>query len=722
MFRVACILTGLSCLFVLELQGQEQERYQIEIEGPVVFDWETQVATATNSVTVSYRGAVLSAEKATIDYKTGEIQAEGQVHLQRQGQLWTGNRIRYNFKTSRMSGEDFRTGQAPLFAEGGVLVADQPAGVYVLANGALTTDDYAKPAYRIRTKTLVVVPGEYVEARHATLLLGHTPVFYFPYFRRSLKDHGNHFSLTPGYRSVDGPYLLTTYNWYWNERLDGALHLDGRVKRGLGAGPDFNWHLPLFGEGTFKGYYAHDQDPGLDRFDEEIESDRYRLSFSDFSNPRTNLTVKAVARYQSDSQVVRDFFESEYHKNIQPSTYLELDQSWSNFGLNLLAQPRVNDFYDTVERLPEVKLTGLRQRIGLTPLFYESESSAGWYQREFADNLTNRFSAVRADTYHQVLLPWTFFNWLNVAPRAGGRFTHYGETDGEGTILSEADRWVFNTGAEVSFKASRVWPGLRNRFLELDGLRHIIQPSVNYAYFPNPSADPSRLPQFDYLVPTTRLLPITFPDFNSIDAIESENVIRWGLQNKLQTKRQGQIDNLVNWALYLDWRLNPRPGQRTYSNVYSDLDLKPFSWLTLSSQLRFDVNENLWREVNHMVTFTPQDRWSLSLGQRYLRENDPLLGPDPGNNLYFSSLYFRFTDNWGVRMTHRFEANDGTLEEQDYTLYRDLRSWTAALTFRVRDQRDGPTDFTAAITFSLKAFPRFGLGDDVNKPSLLLGY
>ena len=62
------------------------------------------------------------------------------------------------------------------------------------------------------------------------------------------------------------------------------------------------------------------------------------------------------------------------------------------------------------------------------------------------------------------------------------------------------------------------------------------------------------------------------------------------------------------------------------------------------------------------------------------------------------------------------------MEEQSYSLYRDFRSWTGALTFRVRDRRTaGPKDYTIAVTFSLKAFPRFGLGDDSNKPTLLLG-
>jgi hypothetical protein len=231
---------------------------------------------------------------------------------------------------------------------------------------------------------------------------------------------------------------------------------------------------------------------------------------------------------------------------------------------------------------------------------------------------------------------------------------------------------------------------------------------------------PPQLPQFDTELPSLRLLPIDFPDYDSIDSIDSQNVVRLGLRNKVQTKRDGAVDNLLNWSLYTDWRINPRPDQATFSDLYSEIDFRPRSWITLTSELRFDINDTLWREANHVLTLTPNNVWSLSFGNRYLRQ-DPALGPDSGDNLFYGTVYYRLNENWGLRMHHRYEALDGTLEEQQYSLYRDFRSWTGALTFRVRDNRDGPTDFGVAVTFSLKALPRYKLDDDRNKPSLLLG-
>ena len=68
---------------------------------------------------------------------------------------------------------------------------------------------------------------------------------------------------------------------------------------------------------------------------------------------------------------------------------------------------------------------------------------------------------------------------------------------------------------------------------------------------------PAQLPQFDTALPSLQLLPVELSDNNNLDSIDGENVIRFGLRNTLQTLRDGQLDNLLDWNLLLDWRLGP---------------------------------------------------------------------------------------------------------------------------------------------------------------------
>jgi lipopolysaccharide assembly outer membrane protein LptD (OstA) len=636
-----------------------------------------------------------------------------------------------------MSTPAFRAGQPPYFMSGSNLVTIPTNNAYVGTNGTFTTDDRAEPGYRIRAKQIIIVPGQYVEARHAIVYAGKVPVMYFPYFHKAVGRHPNNYEFLAGYRSSWGPFLLNTYNWYWNERLNGSVNLDLRGDRGIAGGPDFKWHDPTFGEGMLRYYYAHDIDPEKVFGFKTPDKDRQRVLFQEQLKIRPNLTARSVVAYQSDPFIIRDFFESEYHDNVQPKSFVEVNQQWQNWSLNGLAQFRVNDFQETVERLPDVKLTGLRQQIASTPLYYESESSAGYFRHLFPDEtnqfspqITNAFGATRVDTYHQVLLPWTFFGWLNVIPRVGQRLTYYSEANERGGVTDEHFRGVFNTGAEVTWKASRLYRHAESDLLDVDGLRHILEPSINYVFVPDPDDRPRSLPQFDRELPSSRLLPIDFPDYNSIDSIDSQQTIRFGLRNKLQTKREGRVENLLNWAVYADWRLMPHqsirsttgalitPGQHTLSDIYSDLDFKPRSWVTLSSETRYSTREDRFREANHILTLQPGEDWSVSLGHRY-RIDTVELGR--GNDLILGTVYYRLNENWGLRISEQFEARDSVLEYQYYTVYRDFRSWTGALTLRIRDERVGPTDYTVAVTLSLKAFPRYGLGDDAVKPSRLIG-
>ena len=683
----------------------------------------------TNGIIARYRGASLSADNATVYTKTGEVIADGNVRIQSGDMLWVGDHVRYNFKTQRMESEQFRTGKAPVFAGGSQLTGDRTAGVYTATNAFVTTDDISDPAVRVRASRMKVVPGESVEMWNAVVLVHGVPMFYFPYYHRSLGIHANHFTFKPGFRSAYGAYMLNTYEWFVGDVADGKIHGDYRTKRGVGAGPDINLHLGQWGDFKFRYYYLSDNRPNASTNNlpvyRNIPDNRQRFLMEWQATPATNFNVKAQVNYESDPLVLHDFFEGDYTDNPQPDTFVEANKYWDNWSLDALTTPEVNNFFDQVERLPDVRLTGFRQQVLDTPFYYDSQSSIGFYRKFFENtnapgiNVNSNYSASRFDTYHQITLPWTFFDWLNVAPRVGGRWTYYGVTDNPNTQYKETYRTVFNTGIGTSFKVSRVWTDATNSLLDMDGLRHIMEPSANYVFVPNPGTPPSQLPQFDTEFPGLMLTPVDFPDYTSIDSVDSQNVIRFGLRNSLQTKRGGQIENLLDWNLLLDWRLAPNSGQSTFNDLYSSLNFRPRTWLALQSQVRYAPNGGQLNMAFHQIQFIPNEKWSWGIGHWYLRRG--FLGAsEPGNDYLTSTIFYRVNDNWGLRATHDFNAQEGRLQGQSYTLYRDMRSWTAALSFRVTDNSVGQTDYGVAFSFSIKAQPSTHVGDDTVRPDRLL--
>jgi LPS-assembly protein len=733
-FRIQCLLLTLFGCVASAQEPQWQLRSK-NATGEAELDPATGTLTLTNGAVATYSNIILTADSIVLNEQTGEATAEGSVTIKTGEQLFTGDHVVYNFQTGEMQSLSFRTGNEPIYVSGNGLHYNKTNGAYVATNAFVTTDFYAQPAHRIRAKEVLYIPGKYFELHHARLYFGKVPVFYWPYYQRHLDRH-YHVSVTPGYRSSYGAFALSTLSWSFSPQLHAAMQFDLRSRRGIAFGPSFRYDLQRWGVADFEYYFLDDSRPGTNSLGKKLSRDRDRLKF-DYRVPLdTNLTFKTAVRYQSDEFIVRDFFESEYRQNVQPSTFAELIKLWPNVILDVIAQPQLNDFFETVERLPDIKLSMLRQQLGNTPLYYEGESSFGYFQRRFTYDLEPTFSAYRGETFHQLLLPHTFFGWLNVTPRAGGRFTYYSEADGAGATSDEETRGVFNTGVEATFKASRVWRNVENKLFEINELRHIIEPGVNYAFVPRPNVLPPKLPQFDYELPSLRPLPIDFPEFNSIDSIDAQNVVRLSLRNRLQTKRDpaiyapssyythetqnenSSIQDVANWNIFTDWRIDPNSGQATFNDLYSDLYLRPRGWLNINSETRFDIHDGRFLEANHYILIRPSRSWTLFLGHRYL---DDLRLYSTGNNLFYESFYYKFNENWAARISHYFEARNGTLAEQYYTLYRDFRSWTGAITLRLRDNRSGEDDFAIAFTFSLKGFPRFGLGSGREGPERLVG-
>ena len=160
--------------------------------------------------------------------------------------------------------------------------------------------------------------------------------------------------------------MLSTYTWYLNDTVDGVIRGDYREARGFAGGPELNLHLGNWGSPKIQYYYLHDLAPNLYTnlpISQPIPKNRQRLYVEWQATPSTNLNLKAMVNYQSDPLVLHDFFEGPYSDDPQPPTLLtEANKYWDNWSLDALTTPRVNDFFDQVERLPDVKLTGWRQQ------------------------------------------------------------------------------------------------------------------------------------------------------------------------------------------------------------------------------------------------------------------------------------------------------------------------------------------------------------------------
>jgi hypothetical protein len=150
---------------------------------------------------------------------------------------------------------------------------------------------------------------------------------------------------------------------------------------------------------------------------------------------------------------------------------------------------------------------------------------------------------------------------------------------------------------------------VQSRAWGLDGLRHIVQPWFNLSYT-YAGEDPTNILQFDRLNPSTQLPPVDYPQFNSIDTIDTGTILRLGVRQRWQTRRDNQTIDWLEWNAYFDAYLD-RPDYNqimfadggSFSNIYNRFRWTPLPWLSLDLDTQLPLIDEGFTEVNSNVNF-----------------------------------------------------------------------------------------------------------------------
>jgi LPS-assembly protein len=332
----------------------------------------------------------------------------------------------------------------------------------------------------------------------------------------------------------------------------------------------------------------------------------------------------------------------------------------------------------------------------------------GQYHNEPAGTNAPDFvgNATRADSFHQIVVPEMLGGWLSFIPRAGVRGSYYSRAPDSAPETQDVTRVVYDLGAEASFKISREWDDVHSDWLHIDGLRHILQPFADYQWIPRFDRATNELFQFDSVrdvtllggdqLSLTRYSPLEFPAYNTIDSIAGENTVRFGLRQALQTRRDGQAWNLIDMTGWTDFAINKSAGQTNFADCFGTMELRPYAWLSLDTFARYDARANVLRELNTEMRVVDADRWSVGLGTRYLKDD---------SNLFSFDVAYRLSRHWTAHAYERIDAQDGTWEEQEYTLRQETHDWYLTYGFRYLTQRTEKDEMTVFVSVTLKAYP-----------------
>ena len=238
---------------------------------------------------------------------------------------------------------------------------------------------------------------------------------------------------------------------------------------------------------------------------------------------------------------------------------------------------------------------------------------------------------------------------------------------------------------------------------EVSGLRHIVEPSLQYRWIPKP-----------------KVLPGVLADFDEVDAIDQTNRLTFSLDQKFQTRRSFQgaptVVDLVDFVLSSDYDFG-EGGKGTLTNVKADVELRPSSNWGNSFESTYDVES---RNINRWTTdlfAIGGESWRLDLLDRFEKD----VSHDTT-----AKVSFHLASKWKVELFDRYDFEGKVFEEEEVVLTRDLHCWEGSLGVNVRDTEDfeqKKAEVSVYLALRLKAFPEspLELGNKASVSRRLLG-
>ena len=693
-------------------------------------DQHTGWITASGHVRIKTSGHEMSADRVRLHQDKGDVQARGGVVIQQSGfGSWSGDYIEYNFKTGKgLTG--IGQFQAGVFRVQAQEVTRREDGRYDMKDAVVTTCTNA-PGHRhwCMTGDVRYKDNDYVEVYDAVPWLFGVPFAYLPYWFRDIDTHYG-FRLVPGYTSKWGAYVLGgyVYNLYESPRdagpkLDASTHLDYRTERGVAVGQNLRWDLKEnLGHGKLETYYAWDDDPPNDPDDwnwmSDVNEERYRVRLTHEADltPRDQFLLRGTVN--SDSEVTHDFFDREHRGETTPMNFVSLEHREHSVAAGVVASGPLNDFYAGTARLPEGWLNIMPQPVFGTGLNYESQTRAGYLNRDAAyyenalpeymyyPGVWADYNVARVDTAHRLTYPVKVADVVSVVPRAGYRGTYYSE--------SELDNDVFRHSGELGVETS-----VRGTSDLANGYRHVVEPYIDYSYQPTYyDTDNGKTYAFDHLDRS-----LAWQDQFGFDGSwlpYDWHGVRPGVRNLIQTRdAKNRMRNVFEWDAYSGVQFDsegPYDGEGV-SLLGSKLKYSPTERFDTKLHTEWDAENDTFAYVDLSAFYKLTEKFRLGGG--YLGRDHELYDYDLSpveewnrvkENLIYGGFTHDINETWSWSFYTRYDLRYNELDEVGgYIQYRldclvfQLRTAYVNDIERIDGVSDEDEDFRVALMMWLRA-------------------
>lgn len=631
---------------------------------------------------------MIEADEIDYNQNTHYAEARGNVkfdHFER-GEHIEADRVEYNLESEEGRYFNLR-GYSPakIEARPGVLTTSNPFSFeakwaerfkdrYVLHDGMVTDCRLPKPWWILRAPIFDVVPRDRAVAHNSIFWLKRVPLFYTPYFYRSLERMPRKSGfLTPnlGNSSRRGSMLGIGYFWAINRSYDAMYRAQWFTDRGVAHHVDFRGKPNDRTDFDFILYGVNDRGLKLDNGEIRKEGG-YLITFDGKSDLGHGFYARTSVNYLSSFEFRQAFTESFYEAIFSESHSIGfVTKHWSTFGFNAVFN-RNENFHSTlpddkiiIRKLPSFEFNSRDREIstGPIPVWVSFDSSAGLLHRSQLSFQTRQY-VERVDVEPRITssLAWKDFR---ITPSFSFRETSWGSSyDNDGKITGdnilrssrEFDLDLAIPSLARIFDAPK-WMGTK--------LKHVIEPRARFRYV-------TGVDNFNRIV-----------RFDETELLSNTNEAEISIVNRLFAKRKdGRVEEILTWEVTQRRFFDPtfggaiQPGQRNVLlssatlTGYTFLD-QPRNYSPVASYLRAQPDPRIgveWRTDydplrGHIVNsgLSADGRFSkyfISLGHNHVRSVNVLqpsanqfrglfgIGQDNkrGWNAAFSAIYDFRTD------------------------------------------------------------------------------
>ena len=665
---------------------------------------------AVGNVEIVRWGSRLLADRVELNRDTGEAIAQGKVVFYDGQDRLVGDRVDYNLKTGTGVVYNANAFAAPYYSLSGQRLDRIGEGVYAAQDAVFTTCEGDNPAWSFRVGSCVADLNDIVTGRDASFWVGKVPLIpWFPWFAAAIRRERQSGFLFPqvGISSNKGFFTRVPYYWAIDDSQDLTVSLDTFTSRGVGSSIEYRYIQSQNAAGSLTGFFVHEAFDDNETRGVGIAKHTWDIA--------PGLSFKVDANVTTDDKVYREYGDRlQERSNQRAETNVFVTKRWDTWNLvgNILwYQDLTVDRPVELQRVPEIRLDGLRQPIpGLPGFFYETQASFTNFIREVGS------SGLRTDLHPRVSYPIPVGGYFTVTPFAGGRATYYDKrvvgtrvtriNDSEGIEIEETVddprvRAQIEGGVELETRLTRVWAV--DGTWGLSALQHVIEPRATWTEIRGVNQKDN--PQYD---------PV-------IDDIGKTSQVTYSITQRLNAKTvAGPNQEAVRWeaarfVLAQTYNLLPAADQ-PFKDLRAEVILRPNQMFGFRGDAAWNLYGLGLRTATADVNGTYKDV-TAALGVRYNDINvDPPVGTrlddelEPRYSNVNAEVAARITTHVNARASSHWDLRKGTKVENRFGVDIHFQCWAILLEYVDRHKDEDEFRFSINLLGIGQTGTRFGTG------------